>query len=209
MWHPTAPDAPLLLKAPAVGGAVGPDSVREAGKLCGGACVGGPSQAGAVALGTGGLTCPRTPVAPVPVGQASTRIRKNVHYFKVNYLIWLVTVAVVCMLANPRSLLVLFGLGSAWGYVFVVRGDAPLVIAGRAVSEREKLVGAAAISVAVIFFLTSVGSVLFSALCIGLAGVAVHGALRVPDDLFLDDVAQPTSFLPSFSVAPRVGAALA
>lgn len=31
------------------------------------------------------------------------------HYFKVNYLIWLVTVAVVCMLANPRSLLVLFG----------------------------------------------------------------------------------------------------
>jgi hypothetical protein len=41
--------------------------------------------------------------------QASTRVRKNVHYFKVNYLIWLVTVAVVCMLANPRSLLVLFG----------------------------------------------------------------------------------------------------
>jgi hypothetical protein len=32
-----------------------------------------------------------------------------VHYFKVNYLIWLLTVVVVCMLANPRSLLVVFG----------------------------------------------------------------------------------------------------
>ena len=36
-------------------------------------------------------------------------MRKNVHYFKVNYLIWLLTVVVVCMLANPRSLLVVFG----------------------------------------------------------------------------------------------------
>jgi hypothetical protein len=89
--------------------------------------------------------------------------------------------------------------------LFVVRGDAPLVIGGRTISEREKLLGAAAISVAVIFFLSGVGSVLFSALSIGVAGVAVHGALRVPDDLFLDDVAQPQGFLPSFS-APRVGA---
>lgn len=79
------------------------------------------------------------------------------------------------------------GVAASWAYLFVVRGDAPLVISGRTISEREKLLGASGLSVAVIFFLTSVGSVLFSAVCVGLAGVAVHGALRVPDDLFLDD----------------------
>lgn len=130
------------------------------------------------------------------------------------------------------------GIAASWAYLFVARGDAPLVIAGRPISEREKLLGASAVSVAVIFFLTSVGSVLFSAVCIGLAGacaarralvelrlkasrrcrgvcryalssdsadlqcdsragVATHGALRVPDDLFLDDVSDSSSFFPS------------
>ena len=105
----------------------------------------------------------------------------------------------------------------------MVRGDAPLVISGRTISEREKLLGASGLSVAVIFFLTSVGSVLFSAVCVGLAGVAVHGALRVPDDLFLDDpnvralrcghlartpdtVLQDSSFLPSFKINAAGGA---
>jgi hypothetical protein len=36
-------------------------------------------------------------------------VRKNVNYFKVNYLIWISTVLVVCMLASPASLLVLSG----------------------------------------------------------------------------------------------------
>jgi hypothetical protein len=62
------------------------------------------------------------------------------------------------------------GIAASWAYLFVMRGDAPLVIGGRAISDREKLLGASSISVAVIFFLTSVGSVLFSAVCIGLAG---------------------------------------
>jgi hypothetical protein len=149
--------------------------------------------------------------SPLRVSQASTRLRKNVNYFKVNYLIWIVTVLVVCMLANPSSLFVLSGarqhknsdarawelpgfepaasprcvrarcrpragIAASWAYLFVVRGDAPLVIAGRAVSDREKLLGASGASVAVIFFLTSVGSVLFSAVCIGLAGAASQHA---------------------------------
>jgi hypothetical protein len=62
------------------------------------------------------------------------------------------------------------GIAASWAYLFVARGDVPLVIAGRPISEREKLLGASGVSVAVIFFLTSVGSVLFSAVCIGLAG---------------------------------------
>lgn len=109
------------------------------------------------------------------------------------------------------------GIGAAWVYLFFVRGDAPLVINGRTLTEREKLIGAAGTSVLIIFFLTNVGSILFSAICIGLAGalrlaafrslpslssrppdpgIFAHGALRVPDDLFLDPVADTGSFLP-------------
>jgi hypothetical protein len=91
-------------------------------------------------------------------------------------------------------------------YLFFVRGDAPLVINGRVLTEREKLMGAGGMSVLVIFFLTNVGSILFSAICIGLAGICAHGALRVPDDLFLDPVSESGSFLPSFSLTPTVSA---
>lgn len=39
----------------------------------------------------------------------------------------------------------------------------------------------------VVVFLTSVGSVLISALMVGLAIVFAHGSFRVPEDLFLDE----------------------
>jgi hypothetical protein len=43
------------------------------------------------------------------------------------------------------------------------------------------------LSFVVIFFLTNVASVAFSALVFGAAAIAAHGATRVPDDLFIDD----------------------
>lgn len=39
----------------------------------------------------------------------------------------------------------------------------------------------------VVVFLTSVGSLLISALLVGLGVVCTHGAFRMPEDLFLDE----------------------
>lgn len=50
-----------------------------------------------------------------PGPQVSTRVRKNVNYFKVNYLVWLMTVLTICMLANPSSLIVLSSARSTRG----------------------------------------------------------------------------------------------
>jgi hypothetical protein len=61
-----------------------------------------------------------------------------------------------------------------------------LVILGRTFSERETL-GILVVLTIVVIFLTSVGSLLISALMVGFALVCAHGAFRVPDDLFLDD----------------------
>lgn len=49
-------------------------------------------------------------------------------------------------------------------------------------------------------FLTNVGSVIISALLVGVGIVCAHGAFRVPEDLFLDDVQEnaSTGFLSSF-----------
>jgi hypothetical protein len=62
-----------------------------------------------------------------------------------------------------------------WTYLYVVKTD-QLVIGGRPISEREKLIGTGGLSLIIIFFLTSVGSVLFSAISIGLAGARRQAA---------------------------------
>lgn len=91
------------------------------------------------------------------------------------------------MAVNPAALAVVALLGACWAWLFGVR-TAPLVINGRQFSEREALVGAAAASAVVVFFLTSVGTVLFTALGISVAAIAAHGATRVPDELFTDEI---------------------
>jgi hypothetical protein len=42
-------------------------------------------------------------------------------------------------------------------------------------------------SSAFVVFITSVGSLIFSALALGVAVVCAHGTFRIPEDLFLDD----------------------
>ena len=62
--------------------------------------------------------------------QATGRLRKNAHYFKVNYLIMVFTVTLITLAFNPTSFIVLGLLAMAWIYLFVVR-QSPIVIGGR------------------------------------------------------------------------------
>ena len=62
--------------------------------------------------------------------QATGRLRKNAHYFKVNYLIVMLSVTFITLVLNPTSLIALAFLAMAWVYLFVVR-QAPIVIGGR------------------------------------------------------------------------------
>lgn len=64
----------------------------------------------------------------------------------------------------------------------------------RAFTNREVLVGLILATVAVVL-LTNVVSVVVTAVMVGLGMVCVHGALRVPDDLFLEEqVSWPLTF---------------
>lgn len=58
------------------------------------------------------------------------RLKKNLAYFRVNYVLAVSGGVVVAFFFNPYSLLVLGGLAIVWAIMFGVR-KAPLVIAGR------------------------------------------------------------------------------
>ncbi|MQK22186.1 hypothetical protein EI013_27870, partial [Escherichia coli] len=96
------------------------------------------------------------------------------------------------LITHPFSLLVLIGLLASWFFLYLFRpSDQPLVLFGRTFADRETL-GILVVLTVFVIFLTSVGSLLISALMVGLAIVCAHGAFRVPEDLFLDDQ-EPTS----------------
>ncbi|KAF3448035.1 hypothetical protein FNV43_RR08743 [Rhamnella rubrinervis] len=148
---------------------------------------------------------------PESFSDATLRVRKNYSYFRVNYLAVIAGVLAVSLLTNPISLLVLLGLLSAWLFLYLFRpSDQPLVIFGHTFSDTQTLWGLIGLSVFVIF-LTSVGSVLISALLVGVAVVCVHGAFRVPEDLFLDEQENnpATGFLSFLSGAASNAAAAA
>ena len=70
-------------------------------------------------------------VHPSPAAlQATSRLRKNAAYFRVNYLVFVGLVTAVCFAFHPTSLFVVAFLAMAWGYLFLVR-QAPIVLAGR------------------------------------------------------------------------------
>lgn len=124
---------------------------------------------------------------PESITEAAARIRKNYSYFRVNYLTVIGGVLGFSLVTNPFSLITLLGLLAAWLFLYLFRpSDPPLVILGRSFSERETL-GLLIVSSIVVVFLTSVGSVLISALLLGTAIVSAHGAFRTPEDLFLDE----------------------
>eukprot|EP00195_Chlamydomonas_chlamydogama_P000996 CAMPEP_0202916448 /NCGR_PEP_ID=MMETSP1392-20130828/68587_1 /ASSEMBLY_ACC=CAM_ASM_000868 /TAXON_ID=225041 /ORGANISM="Chlamydomonas chlamydogama, Strain SAG 11-48b" /LENGTH=202 /DNA_ID=CAMNT_0049608877 /DNA_START=129 /DNA_END=737 /DNA_ORIENTATION=+ len=131
---------------------------------------------------------------PANLTEAAGRIRKNAAYFRVNYLIVMITTCVVTFVMHPGSLFILALLLAGWVYVMFIRKE-PLVIGGRTLSEREKFLGMSAVSFITIFFLTSVGTVFFSALSLSLAVIVAHGAFREPDNLFIDDNENQQSFL--------------
>ncbi|XP_022890165.1 PRA1 family protein B1-like [Olea europaea var. sylvestris] len=127
---------------------------------------------------------------PDSLSDAVSRIRNNFSYFRVNYIspiAFPIAIPTLSLLSHPISLLVLLALIAAWIFLYLFRpSDQPVVIGGRTCSDRE-ILGILVVVTIVVVFLTSVGSLLISALLVGLAVVCTHGAFRMPEDLFLDD----------------------
>nr|XP_043634038.1 PRA1 family protein B1-like [Erigeron canadensis] len=135
---------------------------------------------------------------PESLSDATSRIRKNLSYFKINYAALLSVILAFSLVTHPYSLIILLSLLAAWIFLYMFRtSDQPLVIFGRTFSDRETL-GLLIVLTVIVVFLTSIGSLVISAVLVGLAIIFVHGAFRVPEDLFLDDQDQSNAGLLSF-----------
>lgn len=135
---------------------------------------------------------------PESFSDALVRVRKNYSYFRVNYLSVIGLILAFSLLSHPFSLLLLLGLLCSWIFLYLFRpADQPLVLFGRTFSDRETLGFLIIFSVFVVF-LTTVGSLLISALMVGVGLVCAHGAFRAPEDLFLDEQEQVSTGFLSF-----------
>ncbi|XP_078155385.1 PRA1 family protein B1-like [Carex rostrata] len=124
---------------------------------------------------------------PASLSEATSRLRKNLPYFRVNYTAIVGLSLALSLVTHPVSLFLLLSLLASWSFLYLFRpSDPPLTILGRTFSDRETLGGLVLISIIVIF-MTSVGSLIISAITLGAVLVCIHGALRVPEDLFLDE----------------------
>eukprot|EP00951_Prasinocladus_malaysianus_P003304 scaffold23452_cov23-Prasinocladus_malaysianus.AAC.1 len=132
------------------------------------------------------MVSPSAFAKPESMSDAISRVRKNARYFKFNYLSLTFVVTALTFIFDPTSLGWLFALAAMWFYLLIVRKE-PVTINGRQLGQREQSLAGLAISFVVVFFLTSVGGELLYAMFVSAAVVAAHGALRVPDELFLDD----------------------
>ncbi|CAN7103681.1 unnamed protein product [Brassica rapa subsp. narinosa] len=139
----------------------------------------------------------------------------NYSYFKVNYLAVATAIVGFSLVTHPFPLAFLLCLLASWLFFYLLRpSDHPVVVFGRTFSDMETLGCLILFSVFVVF-LTDVGSVLVSAVMVGVALVCAHGAFRAPEDLFLDEQeTAATGFLSflgnaSYSAAPAVVAARA
>ncbi|ESQ52502.1 hypothetical protein EUTSA_v10017219mg [Eutrema salsugineum] len=150
---------------------------------------------------------------PESISDAAVRIRKNYSYFKVNYLTVATAIVGFSLVTHPFSLVFLLCLLASWLFLYLFRpSDQPIVVLGRTLSDRETLGCLILFSIFVIF-LTDVGSVLVSAMMVGVALICAHGAFRAPEDLFLDEQENVATGFLSFlggaasSAAPVVVAA--
>ncbi|TYH89671.1 hypothetical protein ES332_D01G279300v1 [Gossypium tomentosum] len=135
---------------------------------------------------------------PESFSDALVRVRKNYSYFRVNYLSVIGLILAFSLLSHPFSLLLLLGLLCSWIFLYLFRpADQPLILFGRTFSDRETLGFLIIFSVFVVF-LTTVGSLLISALIVGVGLVCAHGAFRAPEDLFLDEQEQVSTGFLSF-----------
>ncbi|KAL1196856.1 PRA1 family protein B6 [Cardamine amara subsp. amara] len=124
---------------------------------------------------------------PPSLSEAASRVRKNFSYFRANYITLVALLLAASLLSHPFALFLLASLAASWLFLYAFRpSDQPLVIGGRTFSDLETL-GMLCLCTVVVMFMTSVGSLLMSTLAIGIMAVAIHGAFRAPEDLFLEE----------------------
>lgn len=118
-------------------------------------------------------------------GDALTRLRFNVAYFRMNYAIIALIILFLSLLWHPISLIVLIVMLAAWLFLYFLR-DEPLVLFGKTVDDRVVLIVLSVVTI-VLLFLTQATTNILVALLVVVVVMVTHATLRRTDDLFMDE----------------------
>lgn len=122
---------------------------------------------------------------PANIGDAITRIRRNVAYFRANYILTILGVLLVGLFYHPFSFFACAALATAWFFLYFSR-TAPLTILGRTFDDGSVLLWLTVATVVSLLF-TNVGWNVIGSMTVGVALVGIHAAFRSTDDLFLTE----------------------
>ncbi|KAF8031303.1 hypothetical protein BT93_D0487 [Corymbia citriodora subsp. variegata] len=122
---------------------------------------------------------------PGSASSALARIRKNSVYFRVNYAVVIASCALVSLIGAPFSLIVFASVLALWLIFHFFRED-PLMVSGHQLSDRLVLCALVLVSLSAIWFVGRVENLVIGTGA-GFLLCGVHGALRNPDGLFLDE----------------------
>ncbi|GMI65207.1 PRENYLATED RAB ACCEPTOR 1.F2 [Hibiscus trionum] len=118
---------------------------------------------------------------PISAGDAKARIKLNVSYFRVNYVIIALTILFLTLLWHPTSMIVFLITFIFWWFLYLFN-DNPVVIFNKQVGDTVVL-GALSFATVLLLVLTHVGVNVLVGLIIAVAVIGVHAAFRGTEDV--------------------------
>lgn len=135
---------------------------------------------------------------PHGFSDATSRVKTNMGYFRMNYAIVMLVVLFLSLIWHPVSLIVFVVLMAAWLFLYFLR-DEPLVVFGFTIDDRVVLGVLGVVTIGLLLLTGATMNILVSVL-VGFVVVLVHAVVRKTDDLCLDeDGAEAGGFLSASS----------